>query len=73
MQASKDPDQKQLAERAIAGDPHAYASIVGQKFQITDTNGKKRTVLPYNSDPGYARRVEAQISVVQSDFAEKKP
>jgi len=68
LRASTDPDHNKLAESALGGDVDAYANIVNHKFQITDTNGKKRDFGAYNGDKGYAGLVKTQIAAARADL-----
>jgi hypothetical protein len=68
LQASIDPDHKKLAAKALAGDADAYANIVNHSFQVTDSDGKKRTFGAYNGDSGYAHLVTTQIAAAQSEL-----
>ncbi|MFT3695792.1 MAG: hypothetical protein QM831_21825 [Kofleriaceae bacterium] len=66
LEGCDNPELRQLAEDAFSGDPHAYAKVVGEKFAIK-TNGKKSSVLAYNTSKSYESSVEKSIDKVAAE------
>jgi len=71
LQASREPKDRDLAEKALAGDAHAYAVIVSHGFTITDAAGKKRSFGAWNGDREYGGKVEDRIAEARTELADE--
>jgi hypothetical protein len=76
LQQSNNEQHKALAELAAAGDPGAYAHIVGSSFTlegVTDAKGRAKSLGAYNDHKNYEGDVLKSILATQGELANKAP